>query len=130
MVSGDLDTITAQRLKMKKIEEEVPDWPSYRLNQNRVRRAITSLVATAHKHVVLTSHSREEKDKSGVIRTTIDMPRAVRGDLTRVCHLVGYLTAEVAPDSSGEGVKSKEITSASNETHHSKVSYRRTTSRN
>jgi len=105
MVSHDLDIITGQRFKMKKIEEEVPDWPSYRLSQNKVRRAITSLVATAHKHVILTSHARNEKDKSGVIRTTLDMPRAVRGDLTRVCHLVGYLTAEVVPDPNGEGVK-------------------------
>lgn len=101
MVGHDLDVVTASRLKRKKIEEEVPDWPAYRLNQNRVRRAITSLVATAHKHIVLTSHARHEKDKAGVIRLTPDMPQAVRNDLTRVCHLVGYLTADVVQTESG-----------------------------
>lgn len=101
MVSADLDVITRDRLKRKKIEEEVPDWPTYRLNQNKVRRAITYLVANAQKHIVITSHARQEKDKSGISRTTPDMPQAVRNDITRLCHLVGYLTADIVQTDEG-----------------------------
>jgi AAA domain len=101
MVSHDLDVVTKSRLERKKIDEEVPDWPAYRLNQNKVRRAITHLAANARKHIVMTSHSRAEKDKSGLTRTTLDMPQAVRQDITRICHLVGYMTADIIETNEG-----------------------------
>ena len=94
IVNSDLDIITERRFKGQKIDEEVPDWPAYRLNQDRVRRAFTPLMEV-EKHIVLTSHARAEKDKTNIVRTTLDMPQAVRKHLTRMCHLVGYLTAEI-----------------------------------
>jgi hypothetical protein len=100
IVNSDLDIITAKRFEKKKIDEEVPDWPAYRLNQDRVRRAFTPLMKV-HKHIILTSHARIEKDKSNVPRTTPDMPQAVRNHLTRMCHLVGLLTAEVSETADG-----------------------------
>lgn len=94
IVNSDLDIITERRFAAKKIDEEVPDWPAYRVNQDRVRRAFTPLMEI-EKHIVLTSHARAEKDKTNIVRTTLDMPQAVRKHLTRMCHLVGYLTAEI-----------------------------------
>jgi hypothetical protein len=94
IVNSDLDIITERRFKGQKIDEEVPDWPAYRLNQDRVRRAFTPLMQV-EKHIVLTSHDRAEKDKTNLVKTTLDMPQAVRKHLTRMCHLVGYLTAEM-----------------------------------
>ena len=94
IVNGDLDLITERRFATKKIEEEVPDWPAYRVNQDRVRRAFTPLMQV-EKHIVLTSHDRAEKDKTNLVKTTLDMPQAVRKHLTRMCHLVGYMTAEM-----------------------------------
>jgi len=93
IVNHDLDVITAKRFKDGKVDEEVPDWPSYRLNQDRVRRAFTPLMRV-QKHIVMTSHTKEAKDKSNIAKMTPDMPQAVRNHLTRMCHLVGYITAE------------------------------------
>jgi AAA domain len=101
IVNGDLDTLTEVRFNKGKIDDEVPDWPTYRLNQDRVRRSFTKLIANAPKHIILTSHARKKADKMNIERTTPDMPQAVRANLTRLCALVGFLTADVVEHEDG-----------------------------
>lgn len=98
--AGSLDLITSERLKAKKLDEEVPDWPAYNLSGNQIRRAITKLMK-CNKHVVLTSHHRQREDKIKILRTSPNMPDQLRNDLTRMCHVVAYLTAELN-ESTGE----------------------------
>jgi hypothetical protein len=95
IINGDLDLLTEVRFKAGKMDDEVPDWPTYRINRDRARRAFTKLLRDAEKNIVIVSHAKLAKDKDGIERWQPDMPQAIRNDLTRMCHVVGFMTAKV-----------------------------------
>lgn len=97
MQKFDLNIVTAAHTasdKYKEAEDEDdPQWPSYKVNGNRVGRAVEAILR-AKVNVILVSHMRTKQER-GVMQQQPSISPAVRETINEFLHLVGRIETDV-----------------------------------
>lgn len=100
-----LDVVLRERLGTKPddIPDVVPEWSDYFPQKELFRKAVLAFHDVEGVHVIIVSHAKEKADHRKVKVMHPDFPDKLLGELMKVMHIVGYVTAET-------GMKAGEVT--------------------
>lgn len=91
---ADLDTVLKSNAsKDKEKDANVPTWPDYYANTERMRRAVT-LLLKSNINVIFVAHMREDKLSNGVVVTRPSFTPAFSEIFRQMLHLVAHMTAK------------------------------------
>ena len=104
MADAVLDVVLRERLGTKdgEIPEVVPEWSDYFPQKELIRKAVLAFHAIEGLHVIVTAHAKEKLDHRKVKVTRPDFPDKLLGELQKIMHITGYVSAET-------GMKSGEV---------------------
>jgi hypothetical protein len=106
-IRNDLNLVTKVRAESPEGVKEgkdpyAPMWPDMRHSTHKastIERAILGLDL----HVIFTCHERNDKDKSGAVKTTFSLMRETREYVKEPLHLVGRVKADIVKGATDAG---------------------------
>lgn len=110
MADSVLDVVLRERLGTKdgEIPEVVPEWSDYFPQKELIRKAVLAFQQIEGLHVIVTAHAKEKLDHRKVKVTRPDFPDKLLGELQKIMHITGYVSAETGMKS-GEVVYTRRI---------------------